>query len=205
MRWAIVAACRQFHIFYPSRYICDAPCYILIGPCESLFYARTNAHYCTHHTLHETLDAQHLQVLGTFVMLNILVAIILSNFTSLGNVNDNLVCAKDIANFNHAWLEFDPDACQVIPADDLPDLVRRIPAPMGIKGAPRRWAIRFCLLLEIKHNGGFLDFNDVLKALIDRNYQTEMEEGLPDQQIEMEHRVLESFGQRAPDKGKFSR
>ena len=82
-------------------------------------------------------------------MLNILVAVILENFTSLGNLNADLVSISDIQAFHALWAEFDPDADQYIPAQDLPDLVRQLPAPMGLKGAPRRWAIRFCLLLGL--------------------------------------------------------
>ena len=48
-----------------------------------------------------------------------------------------------VSAFRELWSEFDPDAEQRIPADELPDLVRRLNAPMGLKGAPRRWAIRF--------------------------------------------------------------
>ena len=49
------------------------------------------------------------QVIGSFVLLNLVVAVILENFTSLGNVNSNLVCRGDIEAFNEVCAEFDPD------------------------------------------------------------------------------------------------
>lgn len=49
------------------------------------------------------------QVLGTFVFLNLVVAIILENFSSLGNMNPDLVSAADIETFKEAWTELDPD------------------------------------------------------------------------------------------------
>merc|ERR1719498_2217698 len=38
-------------------------------------------------------------VIGSFVMLNLVVAVILENFTSLGNVNPDLVSPDDITDF----------------------------------------------------------------------------------------------------------
>jgi len=42
------------------------------------------------------------QFLGSFVLLNLVVAVILENFTSLGHVNPDLVSSNDIANFREA-------------------------------------------------------------------------------------------------------
>ena len=49
-----------------------------------------------------------LTVLGSFVMLNLVVAVILENFTALGNVNADQDSASDIADFKEALA--DPDA-----------------------------------------------------------------------------------------------
>ena len=73
-------------------------------------------------------------VIGSFVFLNLIVAVILEHFTALGNVNPNLVSAADIADFKEAWGKFDPDADGRIPAKDLPALVNQLPPPIGIKG-----------------------------------------------------------------------
>ena len=41
--------------------------------------------------------------LGTFVLLNLIVAVILENFSALGDVNPDLVSAADIADFGDMW------------------------------------------------------------------------------------------------------
>merc|ERR1719201_526664 len=66
-------------------------------------------------------------ILGTFVMLNLVVAVILENFTSLGNVNPDLVSTNDIHEFKEIWGSYDPDADGNIPARTLPKLVLELP------------------------------------------------------------------------------
>ena len=74
------------------------------------------------------------QVLGSFVFLNLVVAVILENFSSLGNLDPELVAAGDIDTFKDAWAELDPDADNFIPAMSLPQLVLMLPPPMGLEG-----------------------------------------------------------------------
>ena len=74
-------------------------------------------------------------IVGTFVFLNLIVAVILEHFTALGNVNPDLVSAADIADFKEVWGKFDPDADGRIPARELPNLVNQLPPPIGL-GAP---------------------------------------------------------------------
>merc|ERR1719230_878549 len=86
-------------------------------------------------------------VVGTFVMLNLVVAVILENFTSLGNVNSDLVSTNDIVEFKEAWGYYDPDADGNIPAKALPRLVLDLPPPLGLKGTTSESdskAFRFC-------------------------------------------------------------
>merc|ERR550514_1558427 len=68
-------------------------------------------------------------IIGTFVMLNLVVAVILENFTALGNVNPDLVSAADIADFKDEWGSLDPDANGLIPTKYLPGLVMTLKAP----------------------------------------------------------------------------
>jgi hypothetical protein len=79
------------------------------------------------------------QVLGSFVMLNLVVAVILENFTTLGNVNPNLISSNDIANFKEAWAEIDPDANGLAPIADLAKVLNELPPPMGFKGKGGAW------------------------------------------------------------------
>merc|ERR1719440_2666386 len=112
-------------------------------------------------------------VIGTFVMLNLVVAVILENFTSLGNVNESLVGSNDIVEFKEVWGWYDPDADGKIPAKMLPRLVRDLPPPLGVKGTVEDGetkAFRFCLSLGLKQQEGQVEFRPVLDALIHRNY-----------------------------------
>ena len=63
--------------------------------------------------------------------------------------------------------DFDPDAEQKIPGSDLPDLVSRIPPPMGVAGQDKRKALRFCMTLNLKQEpNGDVGFQDVMDALV---------------------------------------
>ena len=120
------------------------------------------------------------QILGSFVFLNLVVAVILENFSSLGNLNPDLVSAADIEIFKEVWADFDPDADQKVPASVLPDLVLRIPPPMGVAGQDKRKALRFCLTLDLKQEpNGDLGFQDVMDALVNNNFQKQLTEGIP--------------------------
>ena len=115
-------------------------------------------------------------VIGTFVFINLVVAVILENFTALGNVNPELVSAHDIADFREAWALYDPDAEGYIDVHDLPRLVSRLPPPLGVRGSPEGATYgricRFCVELGLTtRHGGRLAFRDVLDALIQANYK----------------------------------
>uniref|UniRef100_A0A7S2NBM4 Calcium-channel protein CCH1 n=1 Tax=Haptolina brevifila TaxID=156173 RepID=A0A7S2NBM4_9EUKA len=124
-------------------------------------------------------------VIATFVFLNLVVAVILENFTAIGSTDPNLVSAGDISDFKDEWSVFDPDANGVIDSKDLPALVLNVKEPLGLKGSrlllgpggpPRNRAMRFCLGLSKGENGlrqthGGLKFKDVLDALIEENYR----------------------------------
>ena len=116
-------------------------------------------------------------VIGTFVMLNLVVAVILENFTSLGSVNPNLVSPDDIQDFKALWATFDPDANGLIPAKFLPALVKQLKPPIGIMGTPdgatNAKALRFCLSLGLTQSNGEVNFKIVLDTLINKNYKAQ--------------------------------
>ena len=86
------------------------------------------------------------------MILNLVVAVILENFTSLGASNTDLISKADIELFSTSWADFDPDANQTIPAAALPDMLKAIPQPMGLHGAPRTWVVKVCLNLGLQAN-----------------------------------------------------
>jgi len=115
-------------------------------------------------------------IIGSFVMLNLVVAVILENFTALGNVNSDLVSTNDIVEFKEAWGFYDPDADGMIPVKSLPLLLVDLPPPLGLKGtAMRNQAFKVCLSLGLtqKKNDdgvGEVAFKQVLDALVQRNF-----------------------------------
>ena len=127
-------------------------------------------------------------LIAAFVVLNLVVAVILENFSSLGSMRPDLVSKDDIETFKETWAEFDPDSTLKVPSKVLPDLVLSIPPPMGIKGVPggRMAARRICLGLETRTTvagtavtkklkqdaNGDVAFNDVLDALVLASYKS---------------------------------
>ena len=118
-------------------------------------------------------------LLGGFVLLNIVVAVILETFATLAELNPELVSQADIDSFREVWGEFDPTATQMISATRLPELLLRLPPPMGLAGgglldgkpitATLTNARRFCLKLNCESEGGRIGFKPVLEALIEAN------------------------------------
>ena len=110
------------------------------------------------------------QIIGSFIFLNLVVAVILENFEKMSNVNTDLVSVSDLELFSEAWAKYDPDADNYIPVTDVPSLLLDVPKPLGVKGKPRRHAIKMCLLLKMPTKEGEVLFSDVLKAIIENNY-----------------------------------
>ena len=82
--------------------------------------------------------------LGGFVVLNLIVAVILDNFSSLSKQQPDLVTADHIEVFRDAWAEFDPDADGQIPTVELPELLlsrllSRQPSWPTLRPMPRQW------------------------------------------------------------------
>ena len=132
------------------------------------------------------------QLLGSFVFLNLVVAVILENFSSLGNVRTDLVSASDLENFKESWSVYDPDGDSKIPMLCLPDLIMNVPPPMGLMGAnvgpgggpplaKRHNAVKLCMRLQCRNPKGFMMplrqekgevyFADVCDALVQQSYK----------------------------------
>ena len=113
------------------------------------------------------------QVLGSFVFLNLVVAVILENFSALGAVISAFPAASDLDTFNEVWAEFDPDGDGYIESKSLIPLVSRLPAPLGLKGvdgARAKDIIKLCFQLELNQRWGHLAYRDVQQALVRTSY-----------------------------------
>ena len=112
------------------------------------------------------------QIIGSFVFLNLVVAVILENFSSLGSVNPFLVSSADVDSFKEVWAEFDPDADNFIPVKDLPSLLLAVSPPMGLRGVGDTTdAQKLCLQLRLDQTAGKVAFQDVLKQLTLRSFE----------------------------------
>ena len=113
-------------------------------------------------------------VVGSFVFLNLIVAVILEHFTALGNVDPTLVSSADISDFKDIWGKFDPDADGKMPAKELPNLVKMLKPPLGLQGTEtgdiRSKRMRWCMSLGLQQENGEVAFREVLDALINKNY-----------------------------------
>jgi hypothetical protein len=110
------------------------------------------------------------QIVGSFLFLNLVVAVIIQNFESLYFVAPNLASASDLEIFAEAWADFDPDATNLLPMATLPELLLRVPRPLGVRGRTKAQAKQLCLHLRVQQHKGLVAYNEVLKALIGNNY-----------------------------------
>ena len=111
------------------------------------------------------------QVSTTFIFLNLVVAVILENFSSLSAQDPNLVSTSDIDTFKEIWADLDPDADNYIASHDLITLVLALPPPMGLNGVGDLTdAKRLILKLKIEQTEGNVAFQPVLNALTRHNY-----------------------------------
>jgi len=111
------------------------------------------------------------QVSTTFIFLNLVVAVILENFSSLSAQDPNLVSTSDIDTFKEIWADLDPDADNYIASHDLITLVLALPPPMGLNGVGDLTdAKRLILKLKIEQTEGNVAFQPVLNALTRYNY-----------------------------------
>ena len=139
------------------------------------------------------------QVIGSFVFLNLVIAVILENFSSLGETRSDLVSAANIAEFQEAWATYDPDADQYVPTAQLPYLLLDLPPPMGVRGffppghaGGARLARRLCIKLKLKQRNGEVHFSDVLEALVRYSYEAANELVEDDDEAGDDHRVNEA-------------
>ena len=110
------------------------------------------------------------QLVGCFIFLNLFVAVILENFTTLHNTDTNLVSSFDLETFNDAWARFDPDATNFIPSPQLAQLLLILPPPLGIKGVTESVANRMCMRLTLPQHMGMVEYSEVINELVNNNY-----------------------------------
>ena len=74
------------------------------------------------------------QLLGALLMMNLMVGVVVDQFSST-SIQENMRVPQTAANeFQEAWMRFDPDGTFFISAHYLPHLVKRLLPPLGVRG-----------------------------------------------------------------------
>ena len=65
-------------------------------------------------------------------MLNLIIAVVLDNFSSTAHADARKVKEEDLDVFDEAWSLFDPKGTSTIPVVVFPRLVALLPPPLGL-------------------------------------------------------------------------
>ena len=126
-------------------------------------------------------------ILALFIMANLIIAVILQNFSSVGEVNPDLASRADIDEFNDRWNEIDSDGNGYIIADSLATLLMYLDRPLRPVGVPSHHTSpvnarsiakvrrRLNYLVSEGHLPerllhGYIEYKYVLEALIDFSF-----------------------------------
>jgi len=121
------------------------------------------------------------QLLGMFVLLGVLIAVMLESFAALGTERQDLASSRDLDLFHVVWGTFDPSVSGKMPAKQLPQLILSLPPPLGLKGevlqpSPAKCSANFCKRLDLPSRGE-LQYQQVLNCLIQNTFLTRLHEG----------------------------
>eukprot|EP00736_Rhodelphis_marinus_P000156 Rmarinus@m.17433 len=106
------------------------------------------------------------QVLGSFILLNLFIAVILENFDNFNRLEELPLQSHHVRKFKMVWATLDPFATQYIRAKDLEYLLVNVGPPLGLPpDASRRQVLVTIRILHLPHYHGKVHFEDVLLAL----------------------------------------
>jgi hypothetical protein len=71
-----------------------------------------------------------------YVLLNLLIAIILDNFSDTQALSESVVTEENLSQFNDAWAEFDPTSRGWIESSKLDKFILCVDFPLGLKNIP---------------------------------------------------------------------
>ena len=111
-------------------------------------------------------------MLGSFVTLNLLIAVVVDNFSNNAkDVEGEDVSEADVRAFERGWCRIDKRRTGYIPRADLPDLIRKVPPPLGARGqkTTRLSSTRFQKNLDIteyapSESSEWVHFEDALMS-----------------------------------------
>ena len=109
-------------------------------------------------------------ILGTFITLNLLIAVVLDNFSNNKKEEGTNITDAHIEDFAQAWSKLDPHASGFIPCTRLVSLLKLAKTPLGVKGTrlSRLGILRFQKNLNLHVESNYLHYHDVLQAVTAR-------------------------------------
>ena len=127
-------------------------------------------------------------ILGTFITLNLLIAVVLDNFSNNKKEEGTNITDKHIEDFAEAWSRLDPHATGFIPCTRLVSILKLTNTPLGVKGTrlSRLGILRFQKNLNLHVESNYLHYQDVLQAVTARAMGINTDALPPDVQIALE-------------------
>lgn len=116
-------------------------------------------------------------VLTSFILLNLLVAIILDNFNDTVAMDEGregfTLTDRDMEMFQQIWSKYDPGATRFIPVANMVNVLLELNYPLGLKNTPgvkhsltlRKRARGLLIEMEIPEHEGRVHFHEALTAL----------------------------------------
>ncbi|XP_042222016.1 sodium leak channel non-selective protein-like isoform X1 [Homarus americanus] len=129
-------------------------------------------------------------VIITYIVLNLLVAIIMENFSLFySNEEDALLSYADIRNFQNTWNVVDVNQRGVIPVRKIKFILRLLKGRLEVDPEKDRLLFKhMCYELERLHNGDDVTFHDVLNMLsyrsVDIRKSLQLEELMAREELE---------------------
>eukprot|EP00951_Prasinocladus_malaysianus_P000337 scaffold2539_cov43-Prasinocladus_malaysianus.AAC.1 len=130
----------------------------------------------------------------SFILLNLVIAVILDNFQS-SSANEAMPVSRfHMSRFVEAWADLDPEANYFIPVQKLSNLISELEPPLGVKGVvhTKSEVQNIIMTVDIPNRAGNVHFLETLHALSGRVAGTQ----LPDEEEEHIHLKLH---ERLPD------
>jgi hypothetical protein len=117
-------------------------------------------------------------IVGTFVLLNLVIAVILENFSVLCDVDPKLISTNNIREFGDCSVAVHKEAAPSTTHAKLAELLLTVPPPLGVRGHTLEEAARVVATLQWPSEPVFSEahgeqvvlFEDVIDALMQRNY-----------------------------------
>jgi hypothetical protein len=115
------------------------------------------------------------QTIMGYIVLSIMIAIILENFSNLDS-DDQKVSHEDIAAFQDVWKKYDPDGKMRTPSHNVLAILSQTPTPLGVAGqeppVTRVQMLRILQELNLPDHQGYIHFNETLTHLAARRAAT---------------------------------